>query len=139
MLSGITFMPPIRWLCAVALCLALAACSKPEPAAKGDPGPPGAQGEKGDTGAAGPPGPRGPKGDAGLPGPASAIRIVQVNCGNDRCVAECQENEVLVSAYCGPTRNQASFLTERSVSCGIIPNTSNTPLVAVCASASPPR
>jgi hypothetical protein len=38
-------------------------------------------------------------------------------------------------AYCGPTRNAANFLTEKSASCGVMPSPSNTPLVAVCAAA----
>jgi len=46
---------------------------------------------------------------------------------------------VLVTAYCGIERKPASFLTERSVSCGVVPSAANSPLVAVCVSASTAR
>lgn len=124
-----------RGLVVAFICVALSACGKPQQGAKGDPGPPGPPGPKGDTGSAGPPGPRGPDGPPGVAGPASNIRIIQVNCSNGSCIAQCNENEVMVTAYCGPTRDAARFLTERSASCGVIPSPVNTPLVAVCASA----
>jgi len=122
---------------AAILCFAaLAACSKPEPGPKGDPGPPGPQGQKGDPGPAGAPGPPGPQGPAGPPGPASQVRILRTNCTAGGCVASCQSNEVLITAYCGPTRNPANLLTERSASCGVVPSTVNSPLVVVCVAAS---
>jgi hypothetical protein len=77
------------------------------------------------AGSAGPPGPQGVQGPAGPPGPAAAIRIVRSNCIATTCTAECEPNEVLVSAYCGPNRLPAS--------CGVVPSASNSPLVAVCA------
>jgi hypothetical protein len=40
---------------------------------------------------------------------------------------------VLVVAYCGVNRGPATYLTERSASCGVVPNPANSPLVAVCA------
>ena len=127
-----------RCLVAVVLCAALAACGeKPQQGPKGDPGPPGPQGQKGDPGAAGPPGPRGPEGPAGPRGPASQTRIIRLNCTSGSCVAECHENEVMVTAYCGPTRAGATFLTERSASCGVVPSPTMSPLVAVCVSAAP--
>ncbi|HEX5508986.1 MAG TPA: hypothetical protein VFX37_10825 [Pseudolabrys sp.] len=46
---------------------------------------------------------------------------------------------MLVTAYCGVTRKPATFLTEKSVSCGVVPNAADSPLVAVCVSASPTR
>ena len=67
------------------------------------------------------------------PGPASSIRILRKDCIAATCVAECASNEMMVTAYCGPSRAQANFLTERSASCGVIPNATNSPLVMVCA------
>lgn len=133
-------MTLLRILTATVLCVAVAACSKaPEKGAKGDPGPAGPQGEKGETGVQGPPGIAGPQGPAGTPGPASAVRIITKNCSSEACTAVCADNEVLVSAYCGPTRNAATFLAERSASCGLIANSSASPLVAVCVSSSASR
>ena len=76
-----------------------------------------------------PPGPVGPQGQAGPPSPS--IRVVRSDCvsGLHRAV---QDDEVLVTAYCGPTRNQAQFLGERGASCGPAGSLANTPLVAVC-------
>lgn len=137
-LSSEIFMTFIRLLAAIFLCVALASCGqKPQQGPKGDPGPAGSQGEKGDTGPAGPAGPAGPQGLQGPPGPASAIRIIQKTCVSEACVAECNANEIMVTAYCGVTRKPASFLTERSVSCGVVPSAANSPLVAVCVSATP--
>jgi hypothetical protein len=45
-------------------------------------------------------------------------------------------NEVLVTAYCGTARRAARFLTEKSVSCGVVPSPADSPLVAVCAASS---
>jgi Collagen triple helix repeat (20 copies) len=124
----------VSLLAAILSCLLIAACGQQgPPGPKGDAGPAGPAGPKGDTGATGAVGPAGPQGVAGAPGPAAAIRILRVNCIASTCVAECNSNEVLVSAYCGPTRNAANFLTERTASCGVIPNAANSPLVAVCA------
>jgi len=95
---------------------------------KGDVGPPGSAGPKGDTG---PAGPAGPKGDTGQAGPAGSvgIRVVRSDCTSSSCTIECNENEVLVTAYCGPNRSPALFSKERSASCG----PPDIPLVAVCA------
>src|SRR5580700_7371012 len=86
---------------------------------KGDPGPPGPQGEKGDPGAPGPPGPPGP---AGPPGAAvestGAVRVIRLGCETaSACTAECGQDEVLVTAYCGPRRTAITLINERSVSC----------------------
>jgi hypothetical protein len=59
---------------------------------------------------------------------------VRASCIASTCVAECQSNEVLVAAYCGASRSPATFLTERSASCGIVPNSANSPLTVVCVS-----
>jgi hypothetical protein len=67
------------------------------------------------------------------------VRVVQSNClHGSNCTVQCRDNEVLVSAYCGPNRHPATFLSERSVSCGVQANTDEGPLVAVCAG-SPPQ
>jgi hypothetical protein len=110
----------------------LAACGQPQPGPKGDPGPPGPAGAKGDPGQNGPPGPQGPAGPPGPPGPASQMRVIRQACGDATCTASCEEDEVLVTAYCGSQRHQPMVLTERSVSCGVVPNAANSPLVATC-------
>jgi hypothetical protein len=48
---------------------------------------------------------------------------------------QCKDNEVLVTAYCGPTRNAAQFLGERGASCGPEASPANAPLIAVCVAA----
>jgi len=101
----------------------LTACSKGPP---GEQGPAGPQGEKGDTGPAGPagpqgpPGPQGPRGETGPPSPG--MRVLRSNCAAGDCTIECRDNEVLVTAYCGPNRNAATFLSERAASCGVEAN-----------------
>src|SRR5262245_27448083 len=82
------------------------------------------QGEKGDAGPPGPPGPtglpgpQGPQGPAGPPGSlASQLRIVRSDCNPATCEAACDDNEVLLIAYCGPRRTPATFSGERSASC----------------------
>ena len=82
---------------------------------------------KGPQGDAGPAGPAGPKGDAG-PAGSSGVRVVRSDCASGSCTVECQENEVLVTANCGPKRSPALFTKERSASCG----PPDTPLIAVC-------
>ncbi len=113
-----------RLLAAVWLAAALAGCGNNA-----------TQGEKGDPG---PAGPAGPKGDSGPRGPAGAagagIRIVRSNCDATGCAAQCGDDEVLITAYCGATRNPATFPTERSASCRLR-NPANSPLVAACAKA----
>lgn len=118
---------------AVALLAGLAACGK---GPQGDPGPAGPQGPKGDPGPVGPIGPPGPPGPAGPQGqqgpPSPSVRVIRMDCLSGTCAAECRGNEVLVSAYCGPNRNPAQFLAERSVSCGPTATAASGPLVAVC-------
>ena len=89
-------------------------------------------GAKGPTGDQGPAGPKGPTGDPGPPGQESSLRIVQSNCDQASCTAQCGENEILLTAYCGPKRNAALIPTDRTATCRTrVP--ANSPLVAVCA------
>ena len=129
---------PLALLLLVFAAFALGGCGQ---GPKGDPGQVGPPGPKGDQGAAGPPGPVGPAGPAGPqgpPGPPSpSIRVVRNDCLSGQCTISCRGNEVLIGAYCGPAHNQATFLDERQVSCGIEVTSANAPLVAVCVQAPP--
>ena len=123
----------------IALLAGLAGCGQ---GPKGDQGPPGPQGPKGDAGPAGPAGPtgpqgpRGPAGPQGEPGPPSpGVRVVRSACLNGDCTIQCRDNEVLVTAYCGPNRNAATLLAERGASCGVAANAANGPLTVVCVGA----
>ena len=120
------------------LVMGLAGCGK---APKGEPGPAGSQGDKGDPGPVGPPGPTGPTGPAGPQGeqgpPSPTVRVVRSNCLTGECTVTCRGNEILVTAYCGPARNHATFIGERQASCGIEVNAADTPLVAICVMAPP--
>jgi hypothetical protein len=98
-----------RTLIVVASTVILVACGKEPEVAKGDPGRAGPPGPKGE---AGPPGPPGPPGAS-----SSAVRIIRSNCDATNCATQCNDDEVLLMAYCGPTRNAATFPTERSASC----------------------
>jgi hypothetical protein len=89
-------------------------------------------GAKGPTGDQGPAGPKGPSGDRGSPGQESSLRIVQSNCDQASCTVQCGENEILVTAYCGPKRNAAIIPTDRSATCRARVS-ANSPLIAVCA------
>jgi hypothetical protein len=90
------------------------------------------QSSKGPMGDQGPPGPKGPQGDAGPPSTTSGIRIVRSNCDETACRVQCSENEMLLTANCGPKRNPAIIPTERAATCHN-PMPVNSPLVAVCA------
>ena len=96
-----------------------------------------ALGSKGPVGDQGPPGPKGPGGDAGPPSTTSGIRIVRSNCDETTCRVQCGENEMLLTAYCGPNRNTAIIPTERAATCRS-PVPANNPLVAVCAQMTSP-
>ena len=90
------------------------------------------QGPKGPTGLQGPSGPPGPNGDRGPPGSASGVRVVRSTCSETNCTVQCGEDEMLLTAYCGPRRNAAVFPSERSATCrSQVP--ANSPLVAACA------
>jgi hypothetical protein len=114
-----------RTLIAITLAVALAGCGKFSQGEKGDPGPAGPPGEKGDAG---------PRGPAGPPGASGAMRVVRANCDATSCAVQCGDDEVLLIAYCGATRNAATFPTERSASCRAR-NPANSPLIAACAKA----
>src|SRR5690349_15986188 len=96
-----------------------------------------ALGSKGPVGDQGPPGPKGPGGDAGPPSTTSGIRILGSNCDETTCRVQCGENEMLLTAYCGPNRNTAIIPTERAATCRS-PVPANNPLVAVCAQMTSP-
>ena len=90
-------------------------------------------GPKGDAGPAGPAGAQGPPGPQGPPGTApSTVRVVRATCDATNCSVSCADDEMLISAYCGPKRNPAIFPTERSASCRAR-GPADTPLVAACA------
>ncbi len=118
--------------------VALAGCGQ---GPKGDAGPAGPPGPTGQTGAAGPPGPVGPPGPPGPQGeqgpPSPSVRVLRSDCLAGYCQVACRGDEILVTAYCGPSRNPATFLGERQASCGADANSASVPLVAVCV-ASPP-
>ena len=127
-------MRTARLIVAAGLIALLAGCGQ---GPKGDSGPPGPQGPNGDTGAVGPtgpvgpPGPPGPQGEQGPPSPT--VRVIRKDClTGGGCSASCRGNETLVSAYCGPSRNPATFVGERDVTCGVESNAANVPLVAIC-------
>ena len=127
----------LRILIAVTLVAGLAGCGQAPPGPKGDAGPlgpPGPRGEAGPAGPAGPPGPPGPAGPAGPTG-AAGIRVVRSVCDATSCSAQCNEDETLITAYCGPTRNPAVFPTERSATCRSRA-AANNPLVAACVKSS---
>ena len=95
------------------------------------------QGLKGPMGDQGPPGPKGPRGDAGPSSQTSGIRIVRAKCDETTCRMQCGENEILLTAYCGPNRNPAVIPTERAAACQN-PMPANSPLVVVCAQMTSP-
>ena len=74
---------------------------------------------QGFVGQRGPQGERGPAGPAGPPGPAGdpGIRILRGDCTAANCTVECAGDEVLLSAYCGPSRTPAAYPTEHSALC----------------------
>ena len=126
---------PLFAVALVATALSLSGCGEESKGPKGDagpPGPPGPMGQVGPQGPAGPQGPRGEPGPRGPAGPASESRVIRVDCALQSCQMQCEMNEVLVTAYCGPSRKPATFLSENSASCGLTPSASESPLVAVC-------
>jgi hypothetical protein len=128
------------------LAIILTACSQPAQGPQGQPGPAGPPGVQGEQGPAGPPGPAGPAGPAGAATTAvqggavhgGGIRIVRTTCSAASCVAECEANEVVISAWCGVARNPTNFPTERTATCRGGRGPGNNPLIAVCAKSSEP-
>lgn len=117
----------------IAIAALLASCGQPTPGPqgpKGDPGPKGDAGVQGLTGATGPQGLQGPPGP---PGASSQFRMIRTQCiSSAACTETCRDDEIVIVAFCGANRARATYLTERSVSCGINPDTSNGPLIMVC-------
>ncbi len=127
----------IRMAAAIGILACVAGCGKAgPPGPKGDAGPAGPAGPMGEAGAAGLPGPPGLQGPPGPAGQSASIRVIRQPCLTGACTAQCNVNEVLVTAYCGTARRAAKFLSENSASCGVVPNPANSPLVAVCAATS---
>lgn len=119
---------------AIAMAATLASCGQPT---SGPQGPKGDAGPKGDTGLQGEVGPAGPQGQQGIPGApgaSSQFRLVRSPCTSSfACDATCRDDEIVIVAFCGTKRAAPSYLTERSVSCGINPDTTGGPLVVICA------
>ena len=123
---------------AALMAAALASCGqgpKGDPGPQGPAGPQGVPGPRGPEGPPGPQGPQGPRGEQGLPSPS--VRVLRADCLGGNCTVRCRDDEVLVTAYCGPARNAATFLGERAASCGVESNPANAPLVAVCIASHP--
>ena len=102
-------MQLLRAFCLIVLVAGLAACDQ-TPASKGEPGPQGLPGERGEVGPPGPPGP---------------------------CDAECNEDEVLLIAYCGAARTAPIYPTERSATCRTR-IAANNPLILACVKSTAP-
>jgi hypothetical protein len=117
-----------RALIVVTLAVGLVGCGKSQQGEPGEAGPPGPAGPKGDAG---------PRGPAGPPGASGSMRVVRANCDATGCTAQCADDEVLLTAYCGAGRNVALFPSERSASCRAR-TPANSPLIAACAKAPPP-
>jgi len=118
---------------AIMLSVMVASCGQPTPGPqgpKGDTGPAGAAGPQGRPGDVGPPGPQGPP---GTPGFSSVLRLVRAPCTNaSECTIICRNDEIVITAFCGTKRAAAMYLTDNTVSCGVSPDTTGGPLVAVC-------
>lgn len=113
-------MRALSTIVAVLAVFTLAGCS--EAPQKGDKGDPGEQGE------AGPPGPPGPKGDPGAPG--SSFRVVAA----PRASANCDEDEVMISAFCSGTfTNYPLVPLANGARCGANPNATTLRVTIVCA------
>src|SRR5262249_15627844 len=112
-----------RIVVAVAMAACIAGCGQSDPPqpAQSDPGPPGARGRR-----------RAPR-----PPGASGVRLVRATCDATNCTVQCDQDEVLITAWCGVARNPALFATEKSASCRIR-GPANNPLSAACAKATSP-
>jgi hypothetical protein len=128
------------WVVVGALALALGACGKPTEGPQGDAGPPGPAGAQGEPGPPGPAGPPGPPGQsaAGAANAGGGVHVVRTTCTAASCVAECEADEIVISAWCGVARNTTNFPTERSATCRGGRGPGNNPLIAVCAKSAAP-
>jgi collagen triple helix repeat protein len=133
MLTRLVALIPLGFMLLVVLC-ACDSGKKGDPGTPGLPGPKGEQGAPGATGPVGPAGAPGPQGELGPPSPT--VRVVRMNClHNGTCAASCRGDEILVAAYCGPSRTAPTYTSERQASCGLNADAANTPLVVICAGA----
>jgi len=124
-------MPMAALIAAAAI---LASCGQPTPGPQGPKGDAGPKGDPGPQGAAGPAGPPGLQGPPGPAGASSTFRLVKAPCTDaQQCTISCRDDEVVVYAYCGRRRAPATFLSDVSASCGVTPDTSDGPLVGICA------
>ena len=106
---------------ATGLFFVLAACDQQQ----------GTRGAKGDKGDPGPPGPRGEVGPPGPSGTMSGVRVIRAPCNDQSCGAQCNDDEIMLTAYCGAGRFPPVHPTERSAICrGRGP--ANNPLVVAC-------
>jgi hypothetical protein len=127
-------MRPARPVAIMAISLCVVSCGQGSQGPKGAAGEQGRMGEAGQQGTPGLPGAMGLPGLTGPPGTASSTRVIRVNCAVQQpCQAECNVDEVLMTAYCGAERKSATFLSEASASCGAVPSKADSPLVVVCA------
>ena len=83
----------------------------------GDAGPAGPVGPQGPPGPVGPLGPAGPEGPPAPAGSSPQVRVVRALCEATTCSVQCEQDEVLLTAYCGAARTPAVFPTERSATC----------------------
>src|ERR1700690_2471210 len=119
---------------AIAIAAVLASCGQPTQGPQGPKGDTGAKGDPGPQGGSGPAGPQGMQGNPGPAGASSAFRLVRSPCTSSlACSVTCREDEIVIIAFCGTKRAAPNYLTENAVSCGINPDTTGGPLVAVCA------
>jgi hypothetical protein len=131
----------IKFSFIAALAITMAGCGQGSQGPKGDAGPPapeGAQGPPGPQGAEGPPGPQGPPGPPGPAGLAKTegVRIVSNSCSATGCAVQCDEGEVILMAWCGARRSDATVATERSARCRSL--AANNPIIGLCAKAPTP-
>jgi Collagen triple helix repeat (20 copies) len=111
----------------------VASCGQPTPGPQGPKGDAGPKGEAGPAGTPGNQGPPGPAGPAGTAGASSLIRVVRAPCTTvSECTVNCRDDESVIIAYCGTKRAPATYLTDSSVSCGVTPDITSGPLVALC-------
>jgi hypothetical protein len=129
--------------------LALSGCEGPQgpqgaqgpqgqPGAQGPQGPQGVQGPagpQGQPGAQGPQGPQGPRGDKGDAGaPATTFRVIAA----ETAMANCNADEVLISAYCRGTWSSYPLIpSESGAKCGEDPAATAVKVTIVCAARQP--